>query len=173
MLQPKQKVVFVCDVCGYEQELFYGNAFANAPCNIAQEPEVAGIKVGDEVWLYLYIPTYPGMGDMRKPLERSPYSIRGIRYSQPDEHLYSGWATASHGDKLPIHTLIVLLAQSRYPNGEPKAWKPDDTSSYSLSITYQDLVLWQEGDRTKLEAAGMLMLPKPSWFQKLKRLLGP
>lgn len=162
MLQPKQKAIFVCDVCGNEERFFN----KNHPCNTSKQPDVTDLKVGDEVQLYA-----PDWQERDKPLCLHSFGIWYIHYSKPRETLYPDWLSMFLRE-LPPHTLVIGLAQSDYRDAETgrrkrRAWKRGDTSFSTIEITHQDFLLWKEGDRVKLEAAGMLLPLKKSWIKKL------
>ncbi len=127
---------FVCDMCGYmssdEDRLRGHEAIGVAETTELQAGET--VEMFDRCWQG---DRFIGLSEVRES-----WRVEAIFYSEP------GFVTMEPmypHDPLPPHTLCVMLFLSLH-SGRPVFRK----------ISYRDLQLWQEGDRAKLLAAGLI-----------------
>lgn len=162
------KEAFRCDICSNETTF----CLENHPCNTNKTLEVCDFKVGDEI--QLHFPLFSRAGIYTGQLKSKPYGVVEMHYSRPAERIFPSWVSVFK--ELPIHTLVLDLSQSIfYSESEKKheyrATKPGDgaTSFSYLNITISDLLLWKEGNYSKLYE--MKLLPKTPIFYRIKNWL--
>lgn len=137
--------VYVCDICGH------AGAMPLPMCGVTPPLQTIHLKVGDRVAMWWHWGRY---------IRHQLWTVTKIRYAGP---WYDGWV---HGRQLPLHTLIVEVAQ----NGDGTPWTEGSTSMCSTEVSYPDFLLWQEGNEEKLRAAGLLY--SPTFWERLKKLFG-
>ncbi len=157
---PFGETLFVCEVCGHSR------GWEESSCNGAKQLQIPDVFVGKAVIVARAPRTHIGEDPDPKEFVREPYGIRRIFYSHPGELV--GYFRGFYREEkiLETHTLCVEIAQSRDEFGE-RAWRLGDTSMSFATLAYADLLLWQEGDKAKLEAAGLFAPPKKSFVKSL------
>lgn len=146
---PHGRNLWVCVICGQTAEdLQQLDDCGETP----QLPflERPAVQLLQEV--EVFVPQHNGS------LIKEPYTVSEIYYSEPGESIGFGWAVKRN---LHTHTLCLRLRQSWDKNMKLRAWKPTDNAYSAAEMTHEDFLLYQEGDRAKMETAGLVKpLPK-------------
>lgn len=142
----KARTHYICEICGHESQNFQIIERCEA-LGILEEPRI-DVKEGDIVTLYEAI--------WRERLHGQRYLVTRVFYSTPDEE-YDTFMR-----QIKPHTLCIELRCSLKIRGE--AWEGEGGFIFHV-ISYRDFVLFRDGNRAELEAAGLVgALP---WWKKL------
>ncbi len=137
--------LYICAVCGRTAE----DPKSLAHCAQAPMPSIPPlIELYQEV--DHFAPPYSDAPSHELRKERS--TVTRLFYAQTGQSfLYRS------SDKVELHELCLELSQSfDCASGPNRPWKEGDNIIGFQSMTYAHFLLWQEGDRAKLEAARLL-----------------
>ena len=115
------------------------------------------LKLGDVVWIH-----QPRRAKRHVELMRTEWMVTGIYYAHPRQTLAHAFVGFSADDwrlfhPVPLHKATLHLQAKSSPNSFIAV----------LHMTYDEFLLWHEGDRSKLEDAQLLRKPKRTLWQRL------
>ncbi len=149
----------VCEICG---------SIDDAQCIKTPVLENPDRKLLDVVMIF----RPPSANAKDQSLIMEWHTVSRLFYSEPGQSLLDcyiwvlRWALREHR-ALPLHTLCIELARGFDSLGNYHPWHPDSSTRSSFVITYTEFLLLQEGDRKKMEAAGLIKPAKKSFLQKI------
>lgn len=133
--------LFICEICGNS-----GSAEAITKCEAKAVWEMPDVKIGDTVKIYKNKwenKRYIGLSE--KP---EIWTVSNLFYAEPRRHTES----EHHQLCIRLEAQIDLLTHEHRPydskdKGVIATWK---------TMSYLEFILWREGDREKLEKAGLV-----------------
>lgn len=138
------QTAYLCDICGH------ASAVIDSRCGIVPPLQRTNLVVGSCVAIWWHSGRW---------IRHGLWTVKNLRYAGP------GWDGCVRGTQLPLHTLIIEVAQ----NGSNQPWRPGDWSCQSTELAYPDFLLWQMGDEDALRAAGCIN-PLTTTEQIMKKL---
>jgi len=179
MITSFSETKFRCSACGYVSI----KLSALESCKHTPVTEVADVKIGDEVPIYMpkhykgRAADFTGRNSRYVDITSEPklVSVTELFYAKEGQDI-------GHDPYRPHrarhHELCIRLGQSWDRDNDTgycrmRPWKPGDHSMIKYEFTYRHFLLWRTGDREKLADAGLVLslsefreLSK-SWWRKL------
>lgn len=139
--------LFICEICGKNSD----SAEVIAKCEAKAVWETPDVKIGDTVKIYRnkwQNKRYVGLSE--KP---AIWTVDNLFYAKHPSLMNSFRIESEH------HQLCIRLRARIDPRtGEQYSYNPKDGGNITIwkTISYLEFILWREGDREKLEKAGLV-----------------
>lgn len=140
--------LFICEICGNS-----GSAEAIAKCEAKTVWETPDVKIGDTVKIYRnkwQNKRYVGLSE--KP---EMWTVDNLFYAKHPS-LMDSFRIESGRHQLCIRLRAQIDSQTK--EQRPYTHNPKDRGVITIwkTMTYLEFILWREGDREKLEKAGLV-----------------